>query len=361
MRCNNKMKLLLDKVQKRDGSIVNFDSMRITNAIYKAMKKTKEGTRKKAQLICDRLIDELNNIRKTDNTFIPAVEDIQDRVEKALILNQYVKAAKEYILYREKRAEKRRERGYIPEHVKKLAIESQKYFRNTLSELVYLRTYARWIEGEQRRETWIETVDRYINFMRKNLGEKLSDKEYETLREAILNQDIMPSMRLLQFAGTAAEATNVCAYNCSYIAPESLEDFGEVMYISMCGTGVGFSVESANIQNLPIVKRQTGKKLNAHVIKDSKEGWCTALVLGLKTWFHGRDIDFDYSKLRPAGARLKTMGGKVQALNHYVHYWILLEKKFCIGRAGVLPTLMLTISFAKLVKLWFQAVFAEAQ
>lgn len=304
------MKLLIDKVQKRDESIAKFDGERITNAIYKAMKTTKEGTREKAKLICDQVIDELNDILKTDKNFVPTVEDIQDKVEKALILSKYAETAKAYILYREKRAEERRKKGFVSEHVKQLAIESQKYFRNTLSELVYLRTYARWIEGEQRRETWVETVVRYINFMRKNLGEKLSDKEYETLRKAILNQDIMPSMRLFQFAGTAAEATNVCAYNCSYIAPETLEDFGEVMYVCMCGTGVGFSVESANIQNLPIVKRQTGKKLKTHVIKDSKEGWCNALVLGMKTWYSGKDIDFDYSKLRPAGARLKTMGGK---------------------------------------------------
>jgi ribonucleoside-diphosphate reductase alpha chain len=117
-------------------------------------------------------------------------------------------------------------------------------------------------------------------------------------------------MRLLQFAGKAARATNVAAYNCSFIAIQEPEDFAEMMYISMCGTGVGFSVESQNVEQLPQIKKQSGKKLEAHVVADSKEGWCDALTLGLKTWFDGKDIDFDFSQLRPAGARLKTMGGK---------------------------------------------------
>lgn len=139
---------------------------------------------------------------------------------------------------------------------------------------------------------------------------KLSEAEYQEIREAILWQEVMPSMRLLQFAGKAARVTNVCAYNCSYIAPTKVEDFGEIMYVSMCGTGVGFSVESQNVQALPQIKMQSGEVLPAHVVDDSKEGWCDALVLGMKVWFDGKDIKFDYRKLRPAGARLKTFGGK---------------------------------------------------
>lgn len=304
------MVISVDKVQKRDRSIVAFDRIRIANAVHKAMQATGEGSYEEAENISVKVTNELNQIKRRYKTFIPTVEGIQDAVEKELILHKYVKTAKAYILYREKHAEQRRLRGEVPAHVKKLAEQSKKYFRNTLSELVYLRTYARWIDDEQRRETWIETVSRYIDFMRENLGDKLTEREYNELQQAILKQEVMPSMRLLQFAGKAARATNVCAYNCSYIAPSNFQDFAEVMYISMCGTGVGFSVESANIQNLPIIKRQTGKVLATHVIKDSKEGWCQALVLGMKTWFDGKDIKFDYSKLRPAGARLKTMGGK---------------------------------------------------
>lgn len=146
--------------------------------------------------------------------------------------------------------------------------------------------------------------------MKKNLGNKLKENEYKEVREAILKQEAMPSMRLLQFAGKAAEKTNVCAYNCSFIAPSTFQDFGEIIYISMCGTGVGFSVESKNIQSLPQIKPQTGKKLPTYIIPDSKEGWADAFVHGMKTWFDGNDVEFDFSLLRPAGARLKTMGGK---------------------------------------------------
>lgn len=304
------MKNQLTKVRKRDGSIVDFDIQRITNAVYKAMQATGEGSLEAAQKISAQIEQELAAIRVHHKTFIPTVEGIQDAVEKALIVNQLVQTAKSYILYREKRAEMRRSQIEIPADFIKLAEESKQYFRNPLSEFVYLRTYARWSEEHNRRETWIETVDRYLDFMHEKLGDAFNKEEYTDLRTAILKQEIMPSMRLLQFAGKAARATNVCAYNCSFIAPCCFQDFAEVMYISMCGTGVGFSVESANIQQLPIVKRQTGKVAATHIITDSKEGWCDALTLGLQTWFGGEDVKFDYSQLRAAGMRLKTMGGK---------------------------------------------------
>lgn len=198
----------------------------------------------------------------------------------------------------------------LSDKVRQLAQESKKFFRNQLGEFVYYRTYSRWIENEKRRETWIETVNRYIEFMKENLGDKLTQEEYSEIHFMILNQMIMPSMRLMQFSGTAARATNVCAYNCSYIAPSKLEDFAEIMYILMCGTGVGFSVEHKNVDMLPVIKNQTGEKLNNYIIKDSKEGWADAITFGFNTWYEGLDVDFDFSKLRPSGARLKTMGGK---------------------------------------------------
>ena len=136
-----------------------------------------------------------------------------------------------------------------------LAQESSKYYEgNPLGEFVYLRTYARWMADENRRETWIETVDRYISFMRENLADKLTEVEYAEVREAILKQEAMPSMRLLQFAGAPARRCNVVAYNCSYIAPTTIEDFGEVLYLSASGTGVGFSAESKKIDKLPQIK-----------------------------------------------------------------------------------------------------------
>jgi ribonucleoside-diphosphate reductase alpha chain len=300
----------IKSVQKRDGVIVPFDVEKIVNAINKAMLASGEGSPKEAEMVANRVIMELVRITKKHKNFIPTVEGIQNTVEQELMLSDYVKTSKNYILYREERARLRSHSIVVPEHVKKLAEESKKYFRNPLSEFVYYRTYAKWIEEEGRRETWVETVDRYMNFMKKNIGNKLKEAEYKEVREAILKQESMPSMRLLQFAGPAAEKTNVCAYNCSFIAPSRFEDFGEIVYISMCGTGVGFSVESKNIQALPQIKNQTGKKLPTFVVPDTKEGWADALVFGMKTWFDGNDVDFDFSQLRPAGARLKIMGGK---------------------------------------------------
>lgn len=198
----------------------------------------------------------------------------------------------------------------ISEKVRELVHEGKKYFRSSLGELVYYRTYSRWIEEEQRRETWIETVDRYMNFMKEMIGDRLVEQEYLLIRDMILNQKAMPSMRLLQFAGPAVKKTNVCAYNCSYTAPTKIEDFAEIMYISMCGAGVGFSVERKYVDQLPTIAYQQGHMLPAHVVADSREGWCEALTFGLQTWFAGADTTFDYSKVRPAGSRLKTMGGK---------------------------------------------------
>jgi ribonucleotide reductase alpha subunit len=301
---------LIQKVQKRNGLVVDFDIERIALAVNKAMVATGEGSMEEAEMIANQVYAELVRTTKKNPEFLPTVEGIQNSVERELMLSEYVATAKAYILYREKRSALRYKGIEVPEKVKKLAEESKSYFKNPLGEFVYYRTYSKWIPEENRRETWIETVNRYMDFMKENLGKKLKENEYAEVRESILKQEAMPSMRLLQFAGKAARATNVCAYNCSFIAPTKWKDFSEVMYISMCGTGVGYSVQSENIQQLPQIKRQTGKMLPVHVIEDSKEGWCDAYTLGLETWAGGKDIKFDFSKLRPAGARLATMGGK---------------------------------------------------
>ena len=301
----------LPQIQKRDGRIVEFGFPKIVEAIHKSMLASAEGSADEAQVIAHKVAGEMMRIAKIYKNFMPTVEGCQDEVERQLILSDYVATAKAYILYRAERAKFRKEQGSVPEHVRKLADESKKYFKNNpLGEFVYLRTYARWIESEQRRETWIETVDRYVDFMKENLGEKLTKKEYAEVREAILKQEIMPSMRAMQFSGAPARKCNTCFYNCSFTAPVKLEDFAEIMYLSMQGTGVGFAVESQNIEQLPQIQKQSGEKLGVHVVVDSKEGWCDALTLGLRTWYAGKDIAFDFSMIRPAGARLKTMGGK---------------------------------------------------
>lgn len=298
----------LRQVKKRNGEIIAFDQVKITNAILKAMEATTEGNIEDAQKVSNEVAIELKNKYRSGG--IPDIEEIQNIVEKKLVVAGFFNVTRAYIVYREKRAELRSQIKEIPEEVKVLARESKKYFRNALGEFIGYLIYARWIPEKGRRETYIETVGRYIDFMRENLGTRISDEDCSELYQAILKQEVLPSMRLLWSAGLSAKATNVAAYNCSYIAITKIRDFGEILYISMCGTGVGFSVEEKAIQNLPQIKMQTGEVLETHFIGDSKEGWADALILGLTTWFSGRDINFDFSHLRPAGARLKTMGGK---------------------------------------------------
>lgn len=296
------------EVVKRDGSVVPFMSAKIATAAERALRESGEwysgAETRVAEAVTERLIE-----RNTDAP--PSVESIQDIVEKELMRLGFPAAAKAYILYRAERSHVRATRATIPTLLRKKAEESQRAFAdNPLGYFVYLRSYARWIPSEGRRETWVETVDRYVDFMRENLKDRLSDGEYAEVREAILTQQVMPSMRLMQFAGEPARRCNSCAYNCTFIAPTGLRDFAEIMYLSMQGCGVGFSVESEYVEQLPQIARQHRGEVRTHTIGDSKEGWCDALTLGLESWYGGRDITFDFSEIRPAGARLKTMGGK---------------------------------------------------
>jgi len=298
----------IKKVKKRNGRIVPFNRQKIVNAISKAMKSVKEGNLEKDPVrVAERGVKELE--KRYFPNYIPNIEEIQDVVEEKLILMDFPKTAKSYILYRQERAKIREKQKAVPKKVKELAQKSKKYFQDALGEFIYYRTYSRWLPEEQRRETWIEIVDRYINFMQENLGDKITKEKYKEIRKYILNQKAMPSMRLIWSAGKAARATNVATYNCSYMAPNKFKDFAEIMYLLMCGVGVGFSIENQNIQQLPIIKYQTGETLPVYGIEDSKEGWGDALTVGMRTWYEGKDIQFDYSKIRPYGSRLKTMGG----------------------------------------------------
>lgn len=177
-------------------------------------------------------------------------------------------------------------------------------------EFVITRSYVRWLDDQKRRETWVEAVKRYFDFMRKHFSDRVPKKVLDKCEEAFANMEAMGSMRALWAAGEALERDNIAAYNCCYLPIRDLRSFAEAFYILMCGTGVGFSVEQEYIKQLPAVKRLTGEHLGVHVIGDSKEGWTDALMVGLEAWFDGKDIDFDASKCRAAGARLKTMGGR---------------------------------------------------
>ena len=181
-------------------------------------------------------------------------------------------------------------------------------------EFIALSRYARYIESENRRETWGETVDRYFGFMTNHLGKNHGytpkPELLKELREAVYNLDIMPSMRSVMTAGAALERDNVAGYNCSFVPVDSPRSFDETMYILMCGTGVGFSVEYKYINKLPAVPEKLEKTTTTIVVEDSKQGWAKAYKELLAMLWAGQIPVIDVSRLRPAGARLKTMGGR---------------------------------------------------
>ncbi len=294
--------------KKRDGRTVPFEKDRITNAVLKAMTVTGEGKLEEAQEVSDKVLREFK--KKYSPGYILGIEEIQDIVEKKLIELNYADTVKAYILYRKQHAEMRAQRPEVAPAVREKIQENSKYFKGPYNEFIFYQMYSRWRNDIGRRETWTETINRFMDFMKENLGKKLTEAEYNEVQTAILNQEVCPSMRLLWSSGDAARKTNVCAYNCSYLAPTSWQDLGEIMYISMCGAGLGFSVEAENVEKFPQIKKQTGKKAKTVVVEDSKEGWADAFVAASIAWVSGKDIDIDYSKVRPVGARLKTMGGR---------------------------------------------------
>ena len=189
-----------------------------------------------------------------------------------------------------------------------------KSIENPYENFIALSRYARWLENENRRETWSETVDRYFNFMLGQLKEKHNyipnDKLVEELKDAVFNRNVMPSMRSVMTAGVALERENVSGYNCAFMPVDSARSFDEAMYILMCGTGVGFSVEYKYINKLPPLPEKLEKSSTTVIVGDSKEGWAKAYRELLGLLWAGQIPQIDVSKVRPSGARLKTMGGR---------------------------------------------------
>ena len=174
---------------------------------------------------------------------------------------------------------------------------------------IHKSRYARWLEDEGRRETWSETVGRYMkNLVRPALGDK--PKQIAEIEQAILGLEVMPSMRALMTAGPALARDNTAGYNCSYLAVDDIKSFDEAMFILLCGTGVGFSVERQSVTKLPEVPEHMYDSETTIVVKDSKEGWAKSLRQMIALLYSGEIPKWDVSKVRPAGAKLKTFGGR---------------------------------------------------
>jgi hypothetical protein len=291
-------------IVKRDGRVAAFDISRIENAMAKCF----ASLGKKPITPLPDLATQVVNIVSVKYRQ-PTVEQVQDIVEMVLQAAGEYEAAKHYILYRAEHAKQRQERP-IPESVRLAFAEADKFFPTQLQKFQFYDKYSRFNYDLGRRETWIETVDRAVGYLAELSDNRLGAETYERIRRGILDMRVMPSMRLLAMAGSAAKRNSIAIYNCSYQPVESIDSFVEALIISMSGCGVGFSVERQYVENFPRIKRQSGKAPMNYVVEDSAEGWADALRFGLQTWFEGGDVRFDLSRLRPAGAPLRTKGGR---------------------------------------------------
>ena len=177
-------------------------------------------------------------------------------------------------------------------------------------EYIHTSRYSRWVEEHNRRETWKETVSRYFEYATPRFKNIVGFVNIEELHEAVLNLDIMPSMRLLMTSGRAVDKCNVAAYNCSYVPIDSPRVFDEILYILMNGTGVGFSVERHNVTKLPIVEEHFEDSATVIHVADSKSGWARGFKELVSLLYAGQVPTWDMSKVRPAGAKLRTFGGR---------------------------------------------------
>jgi ribonucleoside-diphosphate reductase alpha chain len=179
---------------------------------------------------------------------------------------------------------------------------------------IHTSRYARWIEKEKRRETWEETVKRYFDFFESHLKDNkkfnVTAELRNELENAVLNLEIMPSMRALMTAGDALKRDNTAGYNCSYIAVNRVRAFDEILYILMCGTGVGFSVERQYVEKLPTIAENFSNTDTTIIVEDSKAGWAKSYKELISLLIGGQIPKWDVSKVRAAGARLKTFGGR---------------------------------------------------
>jgi len=188
------------------------------------------------------------------------------------------------------------------------------YLPTSYQEFIHLSRYSRWLPEQERRETWDETVKRYFDFFTEHLKDmhnfKLTKSLRDELEEAVLSQEIMPSMRCLMTAGEALKRENIAGYNCSYVAVDRPQAFDEILYVLMNGTGVGFSVERQFVNELPRVADEFHETDTTIVVADSKLGWAKAFKELVGMLYVGQIPCWDLSKVRPAGAPLKTFGGR---------------------------------------------------
>lgn len=199
---------------------------------------------------------------------------------------------------------------------------------------IHQSRYSRWTEDKGRRENWHETVSRLVKFYAEYVESKhsyqISDRDKQSILKAIEQLDVMPSMRAMMTAGTALERNHISAYNCSYLAVDSPRAFDECLYVLMHGTGVGFSVERQYVSQLPSIPDTLENSETTIIVQDSKEGWYRAFKELINILYAGMIPLWDMSKVRPAGSRLKTFGGRAsgpEPLNDLFNFTVSLFEK----------------------------------
>lgn len=299
-------------VSKRDGRVEPFDPQKIVSAVKRCFINGVQATPGTAQAVAEGIRDKVANIVHKSRQEAWGVEDIQRLIIQQLWAGDHFDAAEHYQNYREQRRKERTLGRQISPQEAAAVLADAAHFGNDLRYYQFLSKYARWNEQAGRRETWREACNRVLGFMKNQPQlEAIPDEVWTELDQGLYNHEATCALRVLQMAGPALERCNVGAYNCAYLDIDCLEAFAELLYILMQGSGVGFSVESECVDQLPRVKKQK-KPAVVHnfTIPDSTEGWCDAVLRGLRHWFAGEDISYDFSQIRKAGAKLKVKGGR---------------------------------------------------
>lgn len=344
-------------VTKNSGRIETFDCAKIKTAIGNALVSTEDF---QDSAVLRDIIDEVYALALKLLPESPQlhVSDVHDSVERAFMRAERFEAGRAYI---SRRDSKRQNKGRpIPPDVRAAFDSASEFFPTQLQQFQFYNKYSRFDHSKGRRETWPETVDRVVSYLAELAEDAggLPSDVFETIRDKMLRLEVMPSMRLIAMAGPAARRNNISIYNCSYQGIDHPYAFVEALIISMCGCGVGFSVEKQFVDRLPAVRkswepevvdyqtlydednylideyevlewnddylwgedeepvRSFGTRVDPeiakeiHVVEDTSDGWAWAMWCGLAHWWQGSDsIEFDFSQVRPSGAILKTKGG----------------------------------------------------
>ncbi len=376
-------------ITKNSGLQESFDPSKMKTAIGNALMAS--GEFQSTELF----VSHVESVYKSSHEILSNIDsdfchvsEIHDAVERAFMKNEFFDAGRAYI---SRRDEKRKKMGRaIPPAVRKAFDSASKFFPTQLQQFQFYNKYSRFSHDFGRRETWPETVHRVVSYLKELANSQkmgaIYEEEFDLIHKKILNLEVMPSMRLLAMAGPAARRNNISIYNCSYQGIDHPYAFVEALIISMCGCGVGFSVEKQFVDRLPAINNSWRPEIDdwevetdeegwvteeypievwnddylwgeeekvieysldkdpyivpvVHCVEDTSDGWAEAMWAGLTHWWQGHDtIEFDYSKLRAAGEILKTKGGTSSGPEPLKRMLEFIKKKLLSKRGQKLST-----------------------